>query len=462
LLLHNAKIYFEGLIRKGAILISEGRIQSLEFTPDEATLEIIREKNGDHQEIDCQGKLVLPGIIDIHAHLRDLGQSEKETFRSGTQAAACSGITTVFNMPNTQPPAISASQIKEWMERAENNIYVDVGFIAGVPKDINEPEIEKIINLGVIGFKIYPLSSINGIDWTNAENLQKILKISSTYQIPFFIHADWPLSSQEREKIKNKAEKTEIPILYLHDELYPVENEAKYVKFVLDNYILTISKYNLRRNKYPIIHFCHISNQYSFFNIKNLLEINPNYKISFEVTPHHLLLSREISLINPLFGKVLPPLREKEHPEYLYSELKKGNIHLIGTDHAPHTIGEKSKSYEEAPSGFPGFETYPLMILDKVCKYDLSLEQFVKVSSQNPANIFGLEGKGNIKIGNCADLMIVDKVEDYPIQPENFRTMAKFSPFESSTTCVQIWKVLLKGQEITLEDLKGEVIKRSQ
>ena len=94
----------------------------------------------------CNKKILLPGIIDVHSHLRDLGQSEKEIFITGTKAAAASGITTVFTMPNTSPPSISAERIKNWMRVAKDNLYVDVGFIAGVPADLNEIEFEKIVN----------------------------------------------------------------------------------------------------------------------------------------------------------------------------------------------------------------------------------------------------------------------------------------------------------------------------
>ena len=150
MILKNAKIYSEGLIRKGILLINNGVIAEIKFKQKDKDLETVVKKNQDGKEIDCENKLILPGIIDIHSHLRDMGQSEKETFLTGTKAAAFSGITTVFNMPNTIPPAITSDQIKLWMEKAESNIYVDVGFIAGVPKEINEDEVKLIIDLGII------------------------------------------------------------------------------------------------------------------------------------------------------------------------------------------------------------------------------------------------------------------------------------------------------------------------
>jgi len=159
---------------------------------------------------------------------------------------------------------------------------------------------------------------------------------------------------------------------------------------------------------------------------------------------------------------VLPPLRESENSEFLFNELIKGNINLIGTDHAPHTIEEKSNDYFKSPSGFPGFETYPLLILDKVCNYVLSLETFVKVASENPAQIFNFKNKGFIKEGFDADLVIIDKVPEYSISSNNFYTKAKYSPFENSKTQIQIWKVFLRGKEVNIKNLKpeGKIIKR--
>ncbi|NVM18960.1 MAG: dihydroorotase family protein [Candidatus Lokiarchaeota archaeon] len=462
MILKNALIYFNGSLQDGALLILNGKIISVIHENSEDDLKSIQSKNEDGIVVDCERRKILPGIIDIHSHLRDMGQSEKETFSSGTLAAAFSGITTVFNMPNTIPPAVNATKIKKWMKKAENNIYVNVGFIAAVPKDINIKEIISIIELGVIGFKIYPLGSLNEIDWTNYLNVQKILNISSKLQIPILIHPDWPLSPEEKSEVYNDGTLTDVPILILHNNLFPTTLEAKYVNFVLDNYYKIIADLDLSAENYPIVHFCHISCKDSYSLIRKALDMKPNLKITFETTPHHLLLANTIQLSNPNFGKVLPPLRDEEHSLFLFNELKEGNINLVGTDHAPHTLKEKAQDYLDAPSGFPGFETYALTLLDKVCRNELSLETFVKVTSENPATIFKIKNKGLIKAGYDADLIIVDKIPRYPINPEVFKTKAKFSPYEDYKTSVQIWKVFLNGIEVNCDNAepKGNIIKQ--
>jgi len=461
MILKNALIYIDGSLRKGALLIHNGTIKSVVNEKSKEDLKKIRSHNEDGIEIDCGKRMVLPGIIDIHSHLRDMGQSEKETFLTGTLAAAFSGITTVFNMPNTIPPAINAYQVKKWMEKAQNNIYVNVGFIAGVPREFNFDEIISIIDLGVIGFKIYPIGSLNEIDWINYLNVQKILNISSKLQIPIFIHPDWPLSFEEKDEIYENYMLEQFPTLELHNNLYPVSMEAKYVNFVLENYYKIIVDLDLSPKDYPIVHFCHISCKNSYSLIRKALDMNNTLKISFEITPHHLFLTNKIKISNPNYGKVLPPLRDEEHSLYLFKEIKEGHINLIGTDHAPHTLEEKRQGYLDAPSGFPGFETYPLTLLDKVCRHELSLERFVRITSENPAKIFNLKNKGFVKEGYDADLIIVEKIPEYPIKAKKFKTKAKFSPYEDYKTTVQIWKVFLRGNEVNTEksEPKGKIIR---
>lgn len=459
MILKNAKIYDDGLLRDGAILIDNKIIKKIIFKPKREDLKELSKQSVDNEEFDCEHKIILPGIIDIHSHLRDMGQSEKETFLTGTEAAAFSGITTVFNMPNTNPPAITSEQVKKWMNKAKDNIHINVGFIAGVPKGIDYEEIIKIIDLGVFGFKIYPLNSLNEVDWTDYLNIQKLLLISSKFQIHIFIHPDWPLSMDEREKVLQEYTLENYRTLELHNKLYPCQMEAQYVNFILENYYKIITDNNLKKHEYPLVHFCHISCMDSYTLIKKALKKYSELKISFEITPHHLFLSNKINLNHENFGKVLPPLRDEVHSQFLYNELKEGNIELIGTDHAPHTVKDKLKPYNDAPSGFPGFETYPLLLLDKVCRYELSLENFVKAASKNPAKRFNLKNKGSIKEGYDADLMIVDKIPAYEITPQNFKTKAKYSPFEGFKTSVQIWKVFLGGYEINSKP-KGRIIKR--
>jgi dihydroorotase len=459
MILTNLKIFNEGILRNATILIKNGLIN--EILIDETNIDIqkriksiLKDQNAKEKIIDCQGKIGIPGIIDIHSHLRDLDQSEKETFSTGTKAAAYSGITTVFNMPNTQPPANTASRVKKWMEKAKESLYVDVYFIAAVPNEINENEIKNILDLGVIGFKIYPHTPISGVNWMDPENFKKMLTISSNYQTHLFIHSEWPISKLEKEKVQEEYFSEGYRVLKYHNKLHPPKSELKFLKFALENYKEYIEEIKLKSDRYPSLHFCHISCIESYKTIQNFKKLYPKYSISFEVTPHHLLLSNSIILKNFNFGKVLPPLRSEESQKFLYEELQKGNIKMIGTDHAPHTLNEKDLPFHDSPSGFPGFETYPLTLLNKVCQYELSLENFIEVSSKNASFRFNLKNKGLIKKGYEANLLIIDKTSEYQIYSQNFKSKAKFSPFENLKTSLELWKVFLRGNQINLEKKK--------
>lgn len=450
MILYNAKIYTNGLLRKrGAIIIKNGIITNVKYNLTKENLEELKKQNTDRKEIDCKNKVILPGIIDIHAHLRDINQSYKETFTTGTTAAAYSGITTVFNMPNTDPPAITSETVSEWIEKARENIFVNVGFISGVPNRLNENEIKKIIALGVIGFKIYPHYPICDLDWNNEGNFKLLLNLSSRYKKKIFIHPDWPLSNEEKREIYEDYMFRESNILKMHDKLHPCKSESRFVKFAIETYKDFVNMNNLKPEKYPSIHFCHISCEQSYTLIRSIIQECPDFQITYEITPHHLLLSNSLELKNPAIAKVMPPLRDKKHSEFLFNELELGNIILIGTDHAPHSMEEKSQDFFNAPSGFPGFETYPYVILDKVCRYKLSLDTFVKVACENPAKIFGLKGKGYIKEGFDADLLIADKISEYKIDATKFKSKAKHSPFDNHITHIQVWKVLINGEEIS-------------
>ncbi|MFX1238732.1 MAG: dihydroorotase family protein [Promethearchaeota archaeon] len=457
MILDNVQLFTDNSIRNGMILIIDGIINEIKIEPSEEERDLLMRKDKESNLINCEGRTCIPGIIDIHSHLRDLEQSEKETFQTGTMAAAFSGITTVFNMPNTKPPAITSDQVQKWMLQAQKGVYIDVGFISGVPRHINQEEIKKIIDLGVIGFKVYPHCPLSGIDWMNPLNIQAILRISAKYQVPIFFHPDIPMNEEERKAKFDKYVKKGYTYLKIHNILYEDKKEAEFISHIIDNYKKISNQCDRENVEIPRIHFCHVTNRLSYEILKDIKE-NGNYpKITFEITPHHLLLSEDKDLKNPNFGKVLPPLRKEEDQLFLFDKLKSGRIELIGTDHAPHTIEEKSRNFIEAPSGFPGFETYALSLMEMI-----PLNIFVRISAENPAIMFGLSRKGFIKEGFDADLVIFENVEKYHIDSSKFKTKAKFSPFEGFETSIKIWKVFLRGNEINRDGTiaRGKIIQR--
>ncbi len=461
MILKNARIYSDNELKLGSIYISNGKFKKLIFHNNKDGAQFDDINNNDYV-IDCNKKILLPGIIDVHSHLRDLEQAEKETFITGTKAAAASGITTVFDMPNTIPPAITSHDIENWMDAARNNIFIDVGFIAGVPEKINQEEFEKIVNLGVIGFKIYPHSPISKIDWINPQNIEQILHFVSKYNVPLFIHPQMPTKNSEVFRKFEDGISQKRHALKLFNEIYSSDIEKNFIDYFQKHYERFIIN-NKNISAYPHIHFCHVSSKEALYILLNARFEVSLLNFSFEVTPHHLLLTNNMKFEKDSFAKVLPPLRDELDRNYLYQNLENGKIDLIGTDHAPHTIEEKSKPFIEAPSGFPGFETYPLLLLENVFNSDLQLKIFIKCSSEMPAKLFGLNNKGFIKEGFDADFYLVEKVNPYTINPEKFYSSAKFSPFKGFKTTVKISGVYLRGQEIydgenVLSNKRGQII----
>jgi dihydroorotase len=459
-ILKNAFLYINGTTQVGSLLIKRGKIEKIIINGKPLKKKFKQLFRRNHIEIDCGGRIIIPGLIDIHSHLRDMGQSEKETFLTGTRAAAYSGITTVFNMPNTIPPANTGNQISLWLKKAKSNIYIDVGLIAGFPGSFDRFRINKIIKKSIIGFKIYPHKPLNRINWTDKENINHLFDVSSKFNIPIFIHPEWPLTKREKEFLQNEILSKTVNLLELYNEIKSPDKELRYVKFIIDTYIEYIKENPRDSQQYPIIHFCHISTKQSFEFIRNFQLANKNFKITMEVTPHHLLLTKKINLENPNIGKVDPPLRDQEDQLFLYDQFKEGNIYIIASDHAPHTLDEKSQGFFDAPSGFPEFETYSLILLDKVFNKEISLKCFVQACSENPALTFRLKHKGFIKEGYQADLVIIEKVEPYNINPNNFKSKAKFSPYIGFRTRAKIWKVFIRGIEVNKEKItpKGKIV----
>ena len=461
-ILKNASLYLNGTTRRGTLVIKHGRIAKIILNENTQKKKLFRLLKRFITEIDCDERLILPGLIDIHSHLRDMAQSEKETFLTGTKAAAFNGITTVFNMPNTTPPANNSKQMKLWLKKAKNNLYIDVGFIAGIPDNFNPIEIREIIKQKIIGFKIYPHKPLNNLDWTNKHNLYKLFDISSKYGIPIFIHPECPILNEEETNFQNQVKSGTKKDLDLYNDIKPNQNELNYVKFVVENYKEYIHKKSLNFQQYPIVHLCHISSKQSFEYLLKIQESDEDFRITMEVTPHHLLLNKTIQIDKSTIAKVDPPLRDTSDQLYLYDQLKRGTLKIIASDHAPHTSNEKDQPFYTAPSGFPEFDTYPLILLGKVLNGEIELKNFVQACSEFPAFSFNLKKKGFIKVGYNADLVIIEKVNPYSINTINIRSKAKFTPYHEFKTTVRIWKVFLRGIEVNRENItpKGKIFRR--
>lgn len=375
------------------------------------------------KEMDLKGQLVLPGLIDPHVHFRDPGLTYKEDFRTGSMAAAHGGFTFVMDMPNTVPKTNTYEAFKEKQKIAQSKSVVNFGLHAGYS---TLDEMEKILELGPMSFKVF-------MDLETDENLEKIFedisKLSETNKKPIVtVHCE--KRDIVLEATENLKEETEA-IAYSYGR--PAESEDASV----DQAIGLSKKYGID------LHICHLST-------KNAMNLAVSNNVSFEFTPHHLLYDN--TAFND-FGTIIktnPPLREKGK-NVTIADLNENSI--IGTDHAPHSLEEKTKGVWDSSPGIPSLETVLSLLLTEVNKSNLDLNLIPKIFSENAAKRFNLENKGFIKEGFDADLVVVDLNKEGAFDIDTFYTKAEYSPFDGLSYKGKATMTIVNGEVIMEDDL---------
>ncbi|MCD6444546.1 dihydroorotase family protein [Candidatus Bathyarchaeota archaeon] len=427
--LKNCKVFHRGSIVDDAeIFLENGRITDI------TKLGIQRPVD---ETFDLKGLLVIPGLIDVHVHLRGLNLAYKEDYDTGTMAAASGGVTTVLDMPNTNPPTVDSKSLKLRVEAAEPKLYVNTGFYSFVPEDLTEAS--KLADAGIFGFKLFMHRRMPGYKFETLDGLRDILKAVSKVDLPLLVHAE------DREVLETVKSENPNGDLETFEKALSEESEEKAVKMVLKA---------LKAVKEARVHFCHVSSIGALKAIE--MAKASGLPISCEVTPHHLLLTREVCIRLGFYGLVDPPLRSKESSAGLWSGIKRGVVDCIATDHAPHTLEEKTVgTLWSLKTGFPGLETLLPLMLDCVNKGRLSLSELVRLTAHNPAKIFRIVDRGRIEVGYWADLTVVDLKKEAVIEPSSFKSKAKHSPFEGWRVRGVPQTVFVNGEPVVLE---GELV----
>jgi dihydroorotase (multifunctional complex type) len=397
----NSKVLVGDKLVEVGVAISKGRIVKVAKEPHLPPAD---------KTIDSKGMLMIPGVVDAHVHLRDMNFSYKEDFSSGTGAAVSGGVTTVLDMPNTSPPTTNTERLKEKMSRATSMVYSNVGFFGALPMDPSETC--KMIDEGVIGFKLclndpqYEFQYNKTLPATLLEPL-----ISSG--LPLAVHAEFP--QKQGEDIGSTNTKSEIEsFLRTHDPRLETDAISMCVRTA--------------RSLGVHVHVCHLSTESGLSIIRE--EKVAGTPVTVEATPHHLLLSEKQLYDLGSYAKMVPPLRTPRDASGLMKGLGTGTVDIIASDHAPHTNEEKERGFRGAPSGVPGLETMLSLILTEVSEGRLTLKRLVETMSENPSKIFGLRGIGKIAEGYDADIVVVDLQEEKVIRSRDFRSKAKYTPFE--------------------------------
>ena len=383
------------------ILINDEIIEKISENIDES-----RFKNNENiRIIDVKEKLIMPGVIDVHTHMREPGITYKEDFTTGSRACAKAGITTFYDMPNTIPTTTTLENLLEKKKLASKKSIVNFGFHFGGSKNDNIEEIKKVLRNG-------------------EANTVKIFMNVTTGEMLI-----------EDDKILRKVfENSELVLVHAENEM-------------IDKAI------ELNKNYGKGLYVCHIPSAEELKKVisaKKNKELNTKeHPIYAEVTPHHLFLNTEIresTERNKMLLRMKPELREKSDNEFLWEAINQGEVDTIGTDHAPHLISEK---LEKITFGMPGVETSLALMINAFNEGKISLETIQKLMCENPAKIMKIEKRGKLQEGFFADIIVVDTQKEWIVGVDDtIESKCGWTPYKN-------WK--LKGKN-TMTIVNGKII----
>ena len=399
------------LIKNGSLVNSSGVVKSDIFISGGKITQIGTSLNCEADRIiDAAGKYIFPGLIDPQVHFRDPGLTHKEDLKTGSMAAAAGGITTFFEMPNTNPSTITLEKLEKKYKVASEKCITNFSFFFGATND-NIEEIKKMDN--TCGLKIFMGSSTGDLLVDDDEALDRIFSCCDKI---IAVHAE------DEEILKEAEKKVSKDSFANHPDARPVEAALK----------ATTKAVNLALKYKKRLHVLHLS---TAEEVEFLRKHKSSGLITAETTPQHLLMHAP-NIYNEIgsFAQMNPPIREKYHQKELWAGLKDGTIDCVATDHAPHTLEEKALPYGEAPSGMPGVQTSLTLMLNEVANEKINLEDVVKWMAENPAKLYNIKGKGFLKEGYDADITIVDMDCEKTILNENMYSKCGWTAFHNTTT----------------------------
>ena len=411
LLLKNGTVYYQGKMQKVDVLIQNGIVCKID-----------RDIQADGCPVIDSSKFnIIPGLADVHVHLREPGFSYKETILTGTKAAAKGGFTLVAAMPNLNPVPDSAEHLKIELDRIEKNRVIKVLPYGSITVGEKGKELRDMAGMAkdVIAF------SDDGKGVQNSEMMEKAMTVAKELNKPIVAHC-------EVESLLNGG--------YIHDGEYAKLHGHKGISSASE-YEEVIRDINLSEKTGCQFHACHISTKESVDAIRQAKA--KGLKVSGETGPHYLAFT-DMDLQESGSWKMNPPIRSEEDRQALIKWVQDGTIECIITDHAPHSREEKSKGLAGSSMGVVGLETsFAAVNTYMVEKGYISFEKLVEVMSINPRKIFGLES--GIQIGKPADITIVDPKTKWVVNPEEFISMGKATPFAGKTLTGKVIATIYNG-----------------
>ena len=432
LIIQNGQCYIDGELKKADVAVKDRKIQSIGEIKDEAK-----------EKIDVTGQTVLPGCIDTQTHFREPGSTDTEDLHSGSRAAIVGGITSVFEMPNTNPPTSNIKEFQRKLDLAKNRMFCNYAFYFGATAD-NANDLANLKDLeGCCGIKLFAGSSTGNLLVAEEDDIDKVFQNSSKVVA---VHSeDEAILIKNKKLIKNGDVHT-----------HPVWRSVECAISSTRRIVRIAERYNKKA------HILHVTT-------KEEIDFLSQHKgnITFEITPQHLTLYAP-DCYNKLgtYAQMNPPIRDKSHYDRLWYGVRNNYNDTIGSDHAPHLKINKDKEYPNSPSGMPGVQTLMPVMLNHVNEGRLKLNQLINFVCENPVKIFGIRNKGFIKQGFDADFTIVDMNKTIEIKNENIESKCKWSPFNGDkfkgtpVATIINGEVKMKDGKI-LGDPSGQVLKFS-
>ena len=395
LIIKNGKCFIEGRLKEVDVAVKDGKICKIGQISEEAK-----------ETLNAEGQTVLPGCIDTQTHFREPGSTDTEDLHSGSRAAIAGGITSVFEMPNTNPPTSNINEFQRKLDLAKDRMYCNYAFYFGATAD-NSNDLASLKNLeGCCGIKLFAGSSTGNLLVAKEEDIDKVVQNSSKVVA---VHSEDEEILNINKKLIKKGD--------VHS--HPVWRSVECAISSTRRIVKIAERYNKKA------HILHITT-------KEEIDFLSQHKgnITFEITPQHLTLYAP-DCYNKLgtYAQMNPPLRDKSHYDRLWYAVRNNYNDTIGSDHAPHLKINKDKEYPNSPSGMPGVQTLMPVMLHHVNNGKLTLNQLIKFVCENPVKIFGIKNKVFIKEGYDADFTIVDMNKIIEIKNENIESKCKWSPF---------------------------------
>ena len=438
ILIKNATIVNEGQQFVGSLVIENDRIAQILASPDQDTALPVDDI------IDAEGCFLLPGIIDDHVHFRDLGLTHKADFHTESMAAAAGGVTTILDMPNTIPPTVTHTRLKEKRAIAQERCHVNYGFFIGATKD-NAPRLNEVNPNSVAGIKLYMGSSTGDLE---VEDNSALVTIFEQSRMPIMVHCE-DNDIIRRNMAEHKAAYGSDPDVRFHPAIR--SREACYES--------TKQAIALARRTGARLHVAHLT------TADELELFDPNDKqITAEACLPHLVFTADDYARLGTRIKCNPAIKLADDRDQLRRALTDGRIYCVGTDHAPHTLAEKQGGAARAASGMPFVQFSLVSMLDLVDQGVLDLARLVELMCHNPARLFQIENRGFLREGYMADLVLIRPNSPWTLTPNRILSKCNWSPLEGRTFRWRVERTWVNGfllynnGQITNDRYRGRMI----